>query len=216
MQKRRIARYVIPGLLGLTLLIPAFSPAQKTVPEKKAAPDRRQTCYQCHVQIKSLKEGTKHAFLACDTCHASMDEHLKSPLNKPATAIDQALCGKCHGDQYASANRVNYHAQARKEKGVPTGRSPMQEKLLEPHGFTKEHNEPRAHVFMVTDQFIVDRYAGGRFQYKRGSRGFRSDGKSLGRPLRHGPRTAGDGQGGKPHLHPVQDLGPCPDVEIHG
>ena len=42
----------------------------------------------------------------------------------------------------------------------------MSDLLLMPHGFTKEHDEPRAHAFMVIDHFLVDRAYGGRFQLK--------------------------------------------------
>jgi formate-dependent nitrite reductase cytochrome c552 subunit len=83
------------------------------------------------------------------------------------TVLELSLCGNCHKDEYQSFFQVDYEAQARKEKGVPTGRSPMMDKLLAPYGFTFEHNEPRGHAFMVTDQFVVDRFAGGRFQYKK-------------------------------------------------
>lgn len=178
MRKKTCAGFFMVGMLCLALMAPVFSLAQKAKPEKKAVGDQRETCYQCHAQIKSLKEGSPHAVISCNACHAETMEHLASFQNKPATAIDQAICGKCHPDQYRGLNRVNYHAQARKEKGVPTGRSPLQEKLLEPHGFTKEHNEPRAHVFMVTDQFVVDRYAAGRFQYKKGMRGADQTGRA--------------------------------------
>lgn len=177
MRKRNIG-YIVLVVLSIALLIPAFSPAQKSGTGSKGSKDLRESCYKCHSQIKSLKEGSKHAALSCDTCHSGMKEHLQSFQNKPVTAIDQALCGKCHRDQLESFGKVNYHTQARKEKGVPTGRSPMQEKLLVPHGFTKEHNEPRAHVFMVIDQFVVDRFIGGRFQHKKGFAGINQTGKT--------------------------------------
>ena len=98
--------------------------------------------------------------------------------NKPVTIIDQALCAKCHKDQYDSFYKFDYEAAARKEKGVPAGRSPMQDKLLAPYGFTFEHNEPRGHAFMVIDQFVVDRFQGGRFQFKDGWRGASASGKT--------------------------------------
>jgi formate-dependent nitrite reductase cytochrome c552 subunit len=53
----------------------------------------------------------------------------------------------------------------------------MMDKLLAPYGFTFEHNEPRGHAFMVIDQFAVDRFAGGRFQFKKGWQGVDSTGK---------------------------------------
>jgi formate-dependent nitrite reductase cytochrome c552 subunit len=177
MRKRNVG-YAAATLLCLALLIPAFSSAQKSSAGANGIGDGREKCYNCHSQVRSLKEGSKHAALSCSTCHAGTVEHLQSFRNKPVTAIDQALCGKCHSDQYDSFRKVNYHAQARKEKGVPTGRSPMQEKLLVPHGFTMEHNEPRAHIFMLTDQFVVDRFIGGRFQHKKGFAGINQTGKA--------------------------------------
>ena len=145
----------------------------------KIADDGRAQCYDCHDEVKALKEGSKHSGLSCKTCHDKMDAHMQDPeKNKPVTIIDQALCGKCHKNQMESFYNVNHDGGARKEKGVPTGRSPMQDKLLAPYGFTIEHNEPRGHAFMVIDQFVVDRFQGGRFQFKDGWKGIEKSGKT--------------------------------------
>ncbi|GFE56149.1 ammonia-forming cytochrome c nitrite reductase subunit c552 [Geobacter sp. AOG1] len=168
MWKKSIAALaVVVGAL-LAVSLPAMSTAAKAKPAAKQVNDGREDCYACHEEVKALKEGSKHAKLACDVCHSKLKEHLANSETKPGTIIDQALCGKCHKDQMESLFKVNYDSPARKEKGVPTGRSPMMDKLLAPYGFTIEHNEPRGHAFMVTDQFVVDRFAGGRFQYKNG------------------------------------------------
>jgi formate-dependent nitrite reductase cytochrome c552 subunit len=37
---------------------------------------------------------------------------------------------------------------------------------MTPHGFTKERDEPRSHIFMLTDHLLVDRAHGGRFQLR--------------------------------------------------
>ena len=140
-----VAAAIIGALAVLSL--PGLTTAAKSKPAAKApktANDGRATCYECHDEVKSLKEGSKHAALSCKTCHDKLDAHISDPeKNKPVTVIDQALCGKCHKNQYESFFNVNYDGGARKEKGVPTGRSPMQDKLLAPYGFTFEHNEPR-------------------------------------------------------------------------
>lgn len=168
----------IAGAAAL-LSLPAMTTAAKSKPAGKIADDGRAKCYECHDEVKALKEGSKHAKLSCKTCHDKMDEHMKDPeKNKPVTIIDQALCGKCHKNQMESFYNVNHDGGARKEKGVPTGRSPMQDKLLAPYGFTFEHNEPRGHAFMVIDQFVVDRFQGGRFQFKDGWRGIEKTGKT--------------------------------------
>ena len=168
----------IAGAAAL-LSLPAMTTAAKNDPSAKVANDGRAKCYECHDEVKALKEGSKHAKLSCKTCHDKMDEHMQDPeANKPVTIIDQALCGKCHKNQLESFYNVNHDGGARKEKGVPTGRSPMQDKLLAPYGFTIEHNEPRGHAFMVIDQFVVDRFQGGRFQFKDGWRGIEKSGKT--------------------------------------
>ncbi|MRR16777.1 MAG: ammonia-forming cytochrome c nitrite reductase subunit c552 [Deltaproteobacteria bacterium] len=175
--RKRNTGYVVFSVVFIFLLVSAVYTAQNASGQNGAKPSG-ETCYKCHPQIKSLKEGSRHAALPCDMCHSGLSGHLQSFQQRPVTAIDQAVCGKCHGNQAESLMRINYQAQARKEKGTPAGRSPLQEKLLAPHGFTKEHNEPRAHVFMVTDQFAVDRFIGGRFQYKKGFAGINQTGKA--------------------------------------
>ena len=168
MKKHVVLGLAVAGAMTV-MAVPAITTAAKAKPAAKIANDGRAKCYECHEEIKGLKEGSKHAKLACTVCHDKLDKHMDDPeKNKPVTVIDQALCGTCHKNQYESFYKVNHEGGARKEKGVPTGRSPMQDKLLAPHGFTFEHAEPRGHAFMVTDQFIVDRFQGGRFQYKNG------------------------------------------------
>lgn len=165
-------------LCGGVLLLPVVSLAAKAKQDSKGGGDVRQTCYACHEEVKALKEGSKHAKLACDTCHQKIKEHLANSDVKPVTLLDLSVCGKCHKEQYDSFYAVNYEAPYRKEKGIPVGRSPMQDKLLAPHGFTFEHNEPRGHAFMVIDQFVVDRFQGGRFQLKKGWAGIDKPGKA--------------------------------------
>jgi formate-dependent nitrite reductase cytochrome c552 subunit len=177
MQKSR-GRAVLAFAFILTLCLTFGAGAAKQETAGASPQSGPAACYPCHPQTQSLKEGSKHAGLPCSLCHENTSAHLASFSVKPKTRIDASLCGGCHRNQYESSQKVNYEAPARKEKGIPTGRSPLQEKLLAPHGFTKEHNEPRAHVFMVTDQFIVDRFAGGRFQYKKGVRGVDESGRA--------------------------------------
>lgn len=179
MLKKKLAlAAAVAGAFALFSL-PALTTAAKAKPAAKPANDGRAKCYECHEEVKAMKEGSKHAVLPCKTCHDRLDAHMNDPeKNKPVTVIDQALCGKCHQDEFRTLNQVDYEAQARKEKGTPTGRSPMQDKLLAPYGFTFEHNEPRGHAFMVIDQFAVDRFQGGRFQFKKGWRGADATGKT--------------------------------------
>jgi formate-dependent nitrite reductase cytochrome c552 subunit len=163
---------------AIAVALPAMSARAKATAGKGAGKVSAAACYDCHDEIKALKEGSRHAGLACATCHGALNEHLASSDSKPVTIIDQKACGGCHKEQYASFFKTNHEGAARKEKGVPAGRSPMMDKLLAPYGFTFEHNEPRGHAFMVIDQFVVDRFQGGRFQFKRGAWGMDESGKT--------------------------------------
>jgi formate-dependent nitrite reductase cytochrome c552 subunit len=180
MIRQRFAVLATVAGLGALLAIPVLA-APKTKAAATAMPkDGREQCYMCHTEVKELKEKSKHAGIACNVCHDNLKAHLeKGPEVKPITRIDQAVCGKCHKNQYDSFYAVHYpEGGSRKEKGTPTGRSPMQDKLLAPHGFTYEHAEPRGHAYMVIDQFAVDRFQGGRYQFKGGWKNYDKNGKT--------------------------------------
>ncbi|SDI64766.1 ammonia-forming cytochrome c nitrite reductase subunit c552 [Propionivibrio dicarboxylicus] len=122
-------------------------------------------CYSCHKDIKEFHVSSKHASVNCATCHTNFDEHVAKDGKAPiATRTDHAVCGTCHQPQYESFLSVNYESKARIEKATYKGRSPLFDKLMAPHGFTKEHTEPRSHIFMLLDQLLIDRSYGGRFQ----------------------------------------------------
>ena len=160
----------VMGVAVLALVAVAWLPGSATgashAKPAQAEKINKDDCFGCHAEVEKLHKDSKHAKLDCSLCHTGTGKHLEDPANKPVTSLELATCGNCHKDQYDSFYRVNWDAQARKEKGVPTGRSPYQDKLLAPHGFTKEHGEPRSHPFMVVDQFVVDRFARGRYQFK--------------------------------------------------
>jgi len=142
----------------------AGTTAKKAMPAEKAV--KVETCYDCHSQIKDFHAGSKHAKVNCSNCHEGLDSHVKDTTTKPVTRTDHAVCGKCHKEQYESFVSVNLESKAKVEKATFKSRSPLFDKLMAPHGFTKEHAEPRSHVFMLVDHLIVDRGYGGRFQLK--------------------------------------------------
>ncbi|MFH7319741.1 ammonia-forming cytochrome c nitrite reductase subunit c552 [Desulfurivibrio sp. D14AmB] len=124
------------------------------------------TCYQCHGNIKEFHLSGKHAGINCGYCHSETDQHLRGPMNKPVTSVDQRTCGQCHAEQFNSMLQVNWEREPKHEKANPTGRTSRYDSLMKPHGFTREHAEPRSHVFMLVDHLLVDRAYGGRFQLK--------------------------------------------------
>ena len=152
---------------------PAKPPAKS---ETKAAPKPagKQVlvggCYGCHTPIKEFHAGSKHAGVHCANCHDGLDKHASDPSARPTTRTDPKVCGGCHKNQYESFTQVNMHKPARSEKSLLTGVSPNPawDKLMMPHGFTKEHALPRSHTFMLLDQLVVDRAFGGRFGSKNG------------------------------------------------
>jgi nitrite reductase (cytochrome c-552) len=134
--------------------------------KKEVSPKENESCLSCHEEIASLREGGRHIALACSTCHSKLADHLKDADRKPDTNLELTACGQCHRFQYDTLMSVNLKSKAKIEKATTTSRSPTFDKLMTPHGFTKEHDEPRSHVFMVTDHFIVDRGYGGKYQLR--------------------------------------------------
>ena len=130
------------------------------------------TCYSCHKDIKEFHVSSKHSSVNCAYCHTGAENHLAKDgkadglKQSIGTRTDHAACAVCHQEQFNSFATVNYESNAKIEKATARGVSPLFDKLMAPHGFTREHNEPRSHVFMNLDHLIVDRSYGGRFQLK--------------------------------------------------
>ena len=141
-----------------------------SIPATAASPSDPSVCYGCHEPIKQFHAGSKHAKVGCAACHDGIDRHLSNMSTRPVTRTDPKACGTCHKLQYDSFATVNFHRPARSEKSQLGGPSPNPawDKLMMPHGFTKEHNLPRSHAFMLLDQLMVDRAFGGRFASKDG------------------------------------------------
>ena len=164
----------IPCALGLYLLAESAAANKAGAQRAKAAPPKPAAikpvdvagCYGCHSEIQEFHAKGKHAKVNCAHCHADTEKHAQDPSQKPVTKMAHAVCGGCHVDQYESFISVNLQSKAKVEKATFKSRSPLFDKLIMPHGFSKEHAEPRSHVFMVVDQFVVDRAFGGRFQFK--------------------------------------------------
>ena len=164
------------AVLGIGIILAlSFSPGKAETPKSSKAtgkspllkPVDPQICFGCHEQIQDLMGSGKHANrLNCVFCHSATADHMADSAKKPVTRLDLEACGGCHQEQFRTLLEVNLKSKAKLEKSTTTSRSPTFDKLLMPHGFTKEHDEPRSHVFMVTDHMIVDRAYGGRFQLK--------------------------------------------------
>ena len=77
--------------------------APKAKPAAKPADDGRETCYACHTEVKALKEGSKHAKLACAFCHK--EKHKTVPKCQDCHGVPHPAgmmvkfgkCGECHG-----------------------------------------------------------------------------------------------------------------------
>jgi nitrite reductase (cytochrome c-552) len=153
-----------------SLVLPAASLAQPKVAGKSTAKIDTSVCYGCHAPIKEFHASGKHKGVNCASCHDGIDKHLADSAQRPVTRMDPANCGGCHRLQYESFATTNWNRPARFEKSQMTGPSPNPawDKLMMPHGFTREHNLPRSHTFALLDQLVVDRAFGGRFAPKNG------------------------------------------------
>lgn len=160
----RFGRYSVLAVVVGLLSVAASSAMAAPVMKKEANVNVSQ-CYACHQPIQALRTAGKHKSVNCSVCHNGLAMHLKDASKRPSTNNDPATCGACHQDQFSSLYKMDWHMPARRDKSLWTsGIAPEFDKLLLPHGFTKEHATPRAHAFMVFDQFIADRSFGGRFQ----------------------------------------------------
>jgi len=125
-------------------------------------------CFTCHETVGMLYNRGEHKKVNCTSCHNIPVEHVNDPTpeTRPETRMDWQACGTCHQDQLSSFQRLDIHRPARNEKSNAKGRAPNPawDKVMAPHGFTKEHAVTRSHSVMLIDQFVVDRAFGGRFQ----------------------------------------------------
>ncbi len=169
----RVGSRVWSTLLGLlaalALLMGAAAAHAQAKINVKAAVFNTKDCYECHEAIQEFHEKSAHKTVACDSCHTGLDAHRKAGKGRPTSSTDPASCGSCHKNQYRTMYNMNTEKTAHKEKGVAAGGAI--DKLLMPHGFTREHNEPRSHAFALYDQVVVDRAFGGRFTNKEGKAG---------------------------------------------
>jgi len=160
------------AFLVVVLLFTTAGAEKKKEPAKKAPAVTikkvdEATCFGCHPEIQALKGKGKHAQgLNCALCHSEVAGHLADSVKKPVTRLDLEACGSCHKEQWTTYLDRNLKSRAKVEKATTTSRSPTFDKLMAPHGFTREHAEPRAHAFMLIDHMIVDRAYGGRFELK--------------------------------------------------
>ena len=141
-----------------------FAKAQKALTAAEI-----QTCYDCHETVKEFHSTGAHKAVNCISCHSGLPAHLEDSAKRPVHDFSWQACGSCHAEQMTTMLKPNYKRPARDDKSQPTNRSPIWfDKLMAPHGFTKEHAITRPHAFMLIDQFVVDRAFGGRFQPKNG------------------------------------------------
>ena len=100
-------------------------------------------CYSCHKDIKEFHLNSKHANVNCAYCHTGAENHLAKNgkadgINQSiGTRTDHAACATCHQEQFNSFATVNHESGAKLEKATARGVSPLFDKLMAPHGFTR-------------------------------------------------------------------------------
>lgn len=224
--------WALLAMLSL-LLGPALAQAQDKVQARPVATIKAsmaktkaydaKDCYECHEAVKGFHVDSAHKTVGCDACHGGLDTHRPKGKGRPTTNMDPANCGTCHQNQFRTMYTMNLEKTAHKDKTVATFGA--MDKILAPHGFTREHNEPRSHAFALYDQVVVDRAFGGRFQNKEGKAGpgphgrqlqdlGRAQGRVSGRAAQG--LQAGHGSGSQPGVHVMQVVGPYPGLGLPG
>ena len=163
---RHVKRLVPTWVWLLFLCLPGFAlAAPPKVGTLKTPGYNIADCYDCHKEVQGFHDGSAHKTVACHECHEGLPQHGEKGKGRPVTKTDSATCGSCHQNQYRTLYAMNWNKTAQKEKSLATGPSPDPafDKLMGPHGFTREHNEPRSHAFALYDQLVVDRSFGGRY-----------------------------------------------------
>ena len=62
-----------------------------------------QACPECHGEVATLKNASKHTVVACETCHGPAASHVSDPTqSKPELPTERGRCGLCH---YYEASR---------------------------------------------------------------------------------------------------------------
>lgn len=126
-------------------------------------------CATCHATLSKTHDASAHKDVGCSSCHGGIDAHLKDMKTRPSVNMDPQTCGACHPNQYKSLYTASERPARQSKKNMDgPAPNPFFDRAMGTHGFTKEHDLPRAHVFMTIDQFIVDRAFGGRFEAKDG------------------------------------------------
>ncbi len=60
-------------------------------------------CVECHEDKATMKSASKHAGVACETCHGPAAAHVADPTeSKPELPTERNRCGLCH---YREASR---------------------------------------------------------------------------------------------------------------
>jgi hypothetical protein len=66
-------------------------------PHDPVPPEVPQECSACHAQIARTKAVSRHASLACTTCHEVSEQHKVSPRSAlPGKPQTREFCGQCH------------------------------------------------------------------------------------------------------------------------
>jgi len=152
---------------------PAKAAAAKTeaAPAKPAAqgkvPAGNKECIECHEELKEFHD-RQDKTVACTECHQTPrapEEEERAPGHHHRPGQVRLVPQEPVRDDVQDELRED--GEEREEPARRRLANPAWEKLMGPHGFTKEHNMPRSHAFALYDQLCRPRL-GGRFENKYG------------------------------------------------
>lgn len=55
-----------------------------------------EACTACHTDVAESRRGSRHAAIACESCHGPQGPHAEDPSVQPARPDVRGLCVRCH------------------------------------------------------------------------------------------------------------------------
>ncbi|HEY5914975.1 MAG TPA: ammonia-forming cytochrome c nitrite reductase subunit c552 [Verrucomicrobiae bacterium] len=106
-------------------------------------------CVDCHSEKVTAWSASKHASLACSTCHEGADDHVANPAIVPEVHFDMEVCKACHTDQYESF---------RTDMPGRTFYGGSDDGPTRPRGWSKTANFPWWNVLIDGHPFVLETY----------------------------------------------------------
>lgn len=148
LNKRKILCFIFLLLPVATGVVGLLRGANRLMVHAQAAPD----CATCHASQSSAWSGSRHAGVACETCHEGTAAHIaqtSNPAFYPRVHFDMEVCQSCHLDHY---DTFGVEARGRTVYGG------SDDSVLPPKGWSKTQDLPYWNVLIDGHPFVLETY----------------------------------------------------------